>query len=196
MAATTRQTSPATCDYCGNYYTSGGGLTRHLQRCPVRLARHEVDLAAAQAPVIVAQTNVTQTNVTSTMVIQYTQQVVAAEVPLFDDFLAKLLTVVGEQAPAWRGGADTALEKIREIKGAVAESPNPSYKQIGTWLASRDVERDIAEGVDDEAIMRHTSDQVNRIEETVLALIKTYIPEAEKARLDAAFEQAGSLFAL
>jgi hypothetical protein len=178
MDATTRQTSPATCDY-----TSGGGVNRHLQRC---LARHEVDPAAARAPVIVAQTNVTQ----------YTQQVVAAEVPLFDDFLAKLLTVLGEQAPAWRGGADTALEKIREIKGAVAESPNPSYKQIGTWLASRDVERDLAEGVDDEAIMRHTSDQVNRIEEAVLALIKTYMPEAEKARLDAAFEQAGSPFAL
>jgi hypothetical protein len=116
MTATTRQTSPATCDYCGNDYTSGGGLTRHLQRCPVRLARHEVDLAAAQAPVIVAQTivaqtNDTQTNVTNIMVIQYTQQVVAAEVPLFDDFLAKLLTVVGEQAPAWRGGADTVSRR-------------------------------------------------------------------------------------
>ena len=181
------------CRYCGGEYTSRSGLTRHLRRCPVMEANVQVRLAAATAPVT---HNTTVTNTTNVMIVQVTQRIVEAEVPLFDDFLAQMVTIVAAEAAAWRGGADTALAKIRELKAAVAVTNNSNYMQIGAWLSSRDIEREVDDDVDAEQVVQHTADQVNRVEETTLTLIKSYMPEAEQARLDVAFRNAGSLFAI
>jgi len=164
-----------------------------LRRCPEREHVHALNLAHVSTLTVNSQISTTSAE---DLITAATEVLISEEIPLFDTFLAQIIIAIASYPKTWRGGVRDACSMIRDFRNRIASSEDPRSRQVGVWLGSSGVSREVIPGIDHARLLKHTCDQVNRIEQTALMLIKTFMAPEEQELLDEFFEDAECLFGI